>query len=433
MRTSYIRRKKVLFLVFMLFSLSFACCNSDSTKIEVTPWTKHIITDTFKALDMFTGDIDGDGKAEFVAIDALEQQKVSWFDHELVGGEHQWTEHTIDENFLPADLELQDIDGDGDLDIIIAGMCTAGEVGVTNEACLESQMLWYENIDRGTIWEKHVIGAMEAIGANYIAVADMDGDGDLDVAVTTTWLPIEPEHSEVAWFRNNLNQGSSWDKTIISQPDSSSIQYTNGITISDFDRDGHSDVAVATSKGVEEVGTVYWFKAPSAVGEDWQRFQVDPGMETASWSIFAYDVNRDGYDDLAVGRNDSRVSSNPGGIIFYINPRNPEKGEEWEQYSFEEGDYKMGPYFNFDDINSDGKLDIINTYTGEMAGDPGNVSWIEFYFNPICGLVQEKRVIIAPEHLKAWDVHTIDIYGDGKKGIVVSAFNIPNIVWYEQP
>ncbi len=42
----------------------------------------------------------------------------------------------------------------------------------------------------------------------------------------------------------------------------------------------------------------------------------------------------------------------------------------------------MGPYFNFDDINGDGKLDIVNTYTGETTGDPGNVSWIEFHFSP---------------------------------------------------
>jgi hypothetical protein len=433
MRTNYIRRKKVMFLISMLFALSFACCNSDSTKIEVTPWTKHIITDTFNAKDLFTGDIDGDGKEEFVAIDPMDQREFSWFDHELVEGEHRWTEHSIDETFLPADFELQDVDEDGDLDILMAGQCTAGEIEASNEACLESLMFWFENVDGGTVWEKHVIGEMGAIGANYIASGDMDGDGDLDVAVTTSWMPIDPEYSEVAWFRNNLNQGSPWDKTIISPPDSSGIQFTNGITISDLDRDGHPDVGVAVAKVLEEFGTVYWFKAPSIAGEDWQRFQVDPGMETAAFSIFAYDVNHDGYDDLVAGRNDSHRGPNPGGTIFYINPRNPEEGGEWEQYAFEEGDYKMGPYLNFDDINSDGKLDIMSTYTWDLPGDPASVSWIEFHFNPICGLVQERRVIIDTGPLYSWDVHTIDLYGDGKKSIVVSAFDKPNIVCYEQP
>lgn len=433
MRTSYIRRKKVMFLIFLLFSSCFACCDSDSTKIEVTPWTQHIITNTFNAKDLFTGDIDGDGKEELVAIDPMNQRKFSWFDHELVGGEHQWTEHLLDDSFLPADHELQDIDEDGDLDIIMAGQCTAGEVGASNETCLESLVFWFENIDRGTVWEKRVIGAMEAIGANYIASGDMDGDGDLDVAVTTSWMPVDPEHSEVAWFRNNLNQGGAWDKTTISPPDSSGIQFTNGIAISDLDRDGHPDVGVAVAKVLEEYGTAYWFKAPRTAGENWQRFQVDPGMETAAFSIFAYDVNHDGYDDLAVGRNDSHRGPNPGGIVFYINPRNPEQGGVWEQYAFEEGDYKMGPYLNFDDINNDGQLDIISHYAWDLPGDPANVSWIEFNFNPVCGLVQERRVIIDSGPLYFWDVHTIDLYGDGKKAIVVSSFNVPNIMCYEQP
>ncbi len=425
--------KRISTFIFLVVFLCFACCISDTPTVEMNPWNKHVVTEAFKGADIFTGDIDGDGKEEFVVIRVFDQLKFSWFDHETVGEEDQWTEHIIDEGLLPADHELQDIDDDGDLDVIMAGMCTSGEVGATNEACLESQVLWYENSENGAVWDRHVIGDMAAIGANYIAVEDMDGDGDMDVAAGTTWLPFEPEHSEVAWFRNNLNEGGEWEKNTISSPGSSGIQYVNGVTISDLDKDGHPDVAVATSKGLEEVGTVYWFKSPKDSKGDWQRFQVQEGIETAAWSIFARDVNSDGFDDLVVGRNDSRVSENPGGIIFYINPGNPEDGGVWEDYAFEEGDYKMGPYFNFDDINGDGKLDIINTYTGETTGDPGNVSWIEFHFDPICGLVQERREIIAPEHLKAWDVHTIDIFGDGKKHIVVSDFIIGNIVWYEQP
>jgi hypothetical protein len=413
--------------------LCFACCISDTPTVELNPWDKHLVTQTFKGADIFTGDIDGDGKEEFVVIQVFDQLKFSWFDHETLNEENQWTEHIIDEGLLPADHELRDIDVDGDLDVIMAGMCTSGEVGATNEACLESRMLWYENKDNGAVWEKHLIGEMAVIGANYIAVEDMDGDGDLDVAAGTTWLPVEPEHSEVAWFRNNLNEGEEWEKTTISPPDASGIQYANGITISDLDNDGHPDVAVATSKGLEEVGTVYWFKSPSDEGGAWQRFQVAEGMATAAWSIFADDVNQDGFDDLIVGRNDSRVSENPGGIIFYINPGNPEDAAVWQHQAFEEGDYKMGPYFNFDDINGDGKLDIINTYTGETTGDPGNVSLIEFHFDPICGLVQDRREIIAAEHLKAWDVHSIDIFGDGKKEVLVSDFIMGDIAWYEQP
>ncbi len=433
MRTNHVAISKVSLLLCVLLSLSFACCNPDSTTVEITPWKKHMVTETFNAKDLFTGDIDGDGKEELVANDPMNKRMFSWFDHEIVGGEHQWTEHLIDDTYLPADCELQDLDGDGDLDLLMAGMCTAGEVTMSNETCLESLMFWYENIDRGTLWEKHIIGEMEAIGANYVASGDMDGDGDIDVAVTTSWMPVDPEHSEVAWFRNNINQGAPWDKITISPADASGIQFANGITISDLDRDGHPDVGVAVAKVMEEFGTVYWFKAPDTASGQWQRFQVDPGMATAAFSIFARDVNHDGYDDLVVGRNDSHRSENPGGIVFYINPRNPAAGGTWEQYAFEEGDYKMGPYINFDDINGDGKVDIINHYAWDLPGDPANVSWIEFSFNPVCGLVQERRVILDSGPHYFWEARTIDLYGDGKKALVVSAFNVPNIMCYEQP
>ncbi len=425
--------------VFLLILLAlFIGCDSDKSDdgpyVETNLWSSHLIADDFAGADMFTGDIDGDGKDEFIIIGVMKDLKISWFDYVESDSGQEWTEFVIDEGpgFLPADNELRDMDDDGDLDVVLAGMCTAGTVGVTHNTCEVSQMLWYENVDQGTSWEKHVIGDLEAMGANYIAVGDIDGDGDLDVATGTTWLPIENDLAEVAWFKNKMDEDGSWEKTTISAPNAAGIQYVNGIVITDLDKDGHADVAVATSKGIEEVGTVYWFKSPGDSGNSWQRFQVDPGMETAAWSVFAIDLDDDGFDDLAVGRNDSRISPNPGGIIFYINPGNPEEGTEWEQLTFEEGEYKMGPYFNFDDVDGDGQLDIISTYTGEMTDDPGNVSWIKFHYDPTLGLVQDQRYMISTEHLKAWDVHSLDVYGDGTKGIVVSDFLIGNIVWYEK-
>jgi hypothetical protein len=41
------------------------------------------------------------------------------------------------------------------------------EVTMSHETCLKSLPFWYENLDRGASWEKHVIGEMEAIGAHY--------------------------------------------------------------------------------------------------------------------------------------------------------------------------------------------------------------------------------------------------------------------------
>jgi hypothetical protein len=42
-------------------------------------WTKHTVTDTFEAADLYTGDINGDRKSDFVAS-GLFINKMSWFE-----------------------------------------------------------------------------------------------------------------------------------------------------------------------------------------------------------------------------------------------------------------------------------------------------------------------------------------------------------------
>ncbi len=96
------------------------------------PWTKHTISDTFEGTDMYTGDINGDGKDEMI-ISGLFIDKISWFSAGKDNGTITWTEHVLDDNIrTPGDISLNDVDGDGDLDVVLAGMG-------------KSQMIWYEN------------------------------------------------------------------------------------------------------------------------------------------------------------------------------------------------------------------------------------------------------------------------------------------------
>ena len=96
------------------------------------PWTKNIISETFTGTDMYTGDIDRDGKDE-VIVSGLFISKISWFSAAKQGGEIVWTEHVLDNDTLnPGDISLNDVDGDGDLDVVLASLG-------------EGQVVWYEN------------------------------------------------------------------------------------------------------------------------------------------------------------------------------------------------------------------------------------------------------------------------------------------------
>ena len=100
----------------------------------------------------------------------------------LFWGENQnngstWTEHIIatDMNYLSVDID--DIDGDGDIDIVGGAHQGNGEVFI------------YENTSQGATWITHVVDPGDSTPIDHhdgTQLIDMDLDGDLDI-VTIGW------------------------------------------------------------------------------------------------------------------------------------------------------------------------------------------------------------------------------------------------------
>lgn len=164
-----------------------------------------------------SGDVDGDGDIDIVL-------GTQWLDNE---GGGQWRLRTLFRtNALPDRNRLVDINGDGRLDVVI-GYQAVSKLG---------KLAWYEQGPNVlTPWKEHTIA--EVVGPMSLDVVDMDEDGDLDVLVGEHNLQ-QPEQARLLQFNNIDGAGLQWEGRLLYKGD----EHHDGVKSVDFDGDGDLDI-----------------------------------------------------------------------------------------------------------------------------------------------------------------------------------------------
>lgn len=217
-------------------------------------------------LHVVAGDVDGDGLKDVVTPSTV-SDAFSWFKN-LGGG--QFSDKTIiylAEN--PKDAYLDDLDGDGDLDLITSST-GAG-------------VLIHENLGGGNFSPNPI--SLDGT-ANFVQTFDIDGDGDPDILTgSSTCL---------------YNQG---DLSFSSPVDLSDdfFTFSRPVTV-DIDLDGDLDIIGANTNQ----NRVHWLENVGT--SDFVYHLLDNNFDSP-FNIYPADFNGDGFPELVVGsRDDENIS-----------------------------------------------------------------------------------------------------------------------------
>ena len=178
-------------------------------------------------------------------------------------------------------VHVADMDGDGDLDIVSASY-------------EDDTIAWYENDGAADpSWAAADI-ATNANGARCVHVADMDGDGDLDI-VSASYLD-----DTIAWYENDGAADPSWAAAdIATNADGAQTVYA-----ADMDGDGDLDIVSASQND----DTIAWYENDGAADPSWTATDIATSADGA-FSVFASDMDGDGdLDIVSASDNDDTIA-----------------------------------------------------------------------------------------------------------------------------
>lgn len=199
---------------------------------------KHTLLDVSGGVNLIPTDINLDGKLDFISLISQEHEMVL----ALVNrGNNKFESINLFQASDPMigsiDLSLADLDGDGDLDILFAN-------GDAHDLQTDPKpyhgVQWLENLGR---YQYQFHNLARFYGASKALARDLDGDGDLDV-VASSWNNYwnEEGRQTLIWFEN-VGDKHFQAHRMLGEPES-----IVAFDIADIDNDGRVEIVAGIFK-----------------------------------------------------------------------------------------------------------------------------------------------------------------------------------------
>lgn len=346
--------------------------------------------------DLHIVDLDTDGLLDVVVCDGR-LNKVSWIRQEEIG---VYIERDIGKPISgPAHVETADLDEDGDLDVLVAGM---GIVTPNNDRI--GSVVVLENLGDGQFANRVLLEKTPRV--TYVNAGDLDGDGDLDLSVGQFGY----FEGETRWMEN------LGDWQFASHP---LLNYSGTIhaPIVDFDGDGDLDLLALVAQDWEEIHS---FENDGKGGFTQTVAYGALNRDYGSSGISISDIDEDGDPDIAYTNGDGFDYATPGSRSWH--------GVQWLEndglgkFKYHRIGDLPGAYSPVVvDIDNDSDLDVIAVSGFNEWNKDDAVSMMCFERGP--------GNTFTPVVLAHWPTHLVvvdaaDMDQDGEIELVTGGFHI---------
>jgi hypothetical protein len=262
---------------------------------DAAKWTKMTVFDREQRVPT-VADVDGDGLNDLIV------GAQSWF-KQPAAGKHEaknWIQYTIGKVQWPMNCILDDVDGDGDIDLVVPDR--------------RKEIFWFINPGKERVTEPWPRKQLHPHRSMFITLADVNGDGGKDILIAggadraSKWTK-----KLTVLLRTNRTGEPTYKEIIIDQPCG---DFPKGVKVLDLDGNPSTQEVVLTPKQ----GDLWMasFTGDAMEPTNWTAVALQtPGAETRTKmdNVYVADLDGDGDQDIV-----TTEENGAWGVVWFENP-----------------------------------------------------------------------------------------------------------------